>query len=122
MQNVAFAVPILPGKTEADRVALESCANGERSAAYRASRERLGISREAVWHQKTPAGDFAVVYLEADDLQAVMAGIATSSEPFDVWFREFNVEIHGIDLASGSVAPDLCLDYRARVVASSVGA
>jgi hypothetical protein len=39
------------------------------------------------------------VYLEADDVGAAMMGIATSQEPFDVWFRERTQEIHGIDLA-----------------------
>lgn len=87
MQSVAFVAPILPGKTEADRSAMQSVAHGERKAAYASSRERHGITREAVWIQQTPGGDAAVVYLEADDLQAAFAGIGSSQEPFDSWFR-----------------------------------
>lgn len=121
MQSMAFALPILPGNTEADRAALESCMNGERTAAYRASRERLGYTRESVWIQTTPAGDFVVVYLEGEDLEAAMVGISTSSEPFDCWFREFNKEMHGVDLANGSpTTPELCLDYRAVAAAAPV--
>jgi hypothetical protein len=70
MPSVAFAAPMLPGETEADRSAMQSCSHGERKASYESSREQHGISREAVWIQQTPGGDFAVVYMEADDLQA----------------------------------------------------
>ena len=54
MQTVAFAAPLLPGKTDADREALASCANGDRRADHEASRKRAGITRESVWIQSTP--------------------------------------------------------------------
>jgi hypothetical protein len=111
MQCIAFAVPILPGKTEADRSAMRSV-QGERKQDHQSSRERHGISREAVWIQQTPAGDMAVVYLEADDLQAAFAGLGSSQDPFDRWFRETITEVHGIDLAQGFPPPDQMLDYR----------
>jgi hypothetical protein len=53
-----------------------------------------------VWHQKTPAGSFAIVLLEADDIQAPLGGAATSQEPFDQRFRELVREVHGVDLAN----------------------
>jgi hypothetical protein len=111
MQCIAFAVPILPGKTEADRNAMRSV-QADRKQDHESSRERHGISREAVWIQPTPAGDMAVVYLEADDLQAAFAGLGSSQEPFDRWFRETISEIHGIDLAQGFPPPEQILDYR----------
>ena len=46
MQTIAFAAPMLPGKTEADREALASCAHGDRRAEHQASRKRAGIARE----------------------------------------------------------------------------
>ena len=112
MQSVAFAVPILPGKTETDLAAMEAVARGEQKAAHQSSRERHGIAREAVWLQQTPGGDLAVVYLEADDLQAAFAGIGSSQEPFDTWFREVVRDVHGIDLAEGFAPPQQMLDYR----------
>lgn len=48
----------------------------------------------------------AVVYLEADDLQAAMAGLGSSQEPFDRWFREVISEVHGIDLTQGFPPPE----------------
>jgi hypothetical protein len=112
MQCIAFAAPILPGMTETDRAAMESVAHGERKAAHASSRQRHGITREAVWIQQTPGGDVAVVYLEADDLPAAFAGLGSSQDPFDSWFRGIVRDVHGIDLAQGFPPPEHMLDYR----------
>jgi len=112
MQCVAFAVPILPGKTETSRDGTRSAVEGERKAAHESSRERHGISREAVWLQQTPGGDLVVVYLEAKDPQAAFAGMGSSQEPFDQWFRDHVREVHGIDLAQGFPPPEQLMDYQ----------
>jgi hypothetical protein len=112
MRCIAFAVPMLPGKTDADRIATRSCSEGERKAEHGSSRQRHGISREAVWIQSTPGGDMPVVYLDADDLQAAFAGIGSPQEPFDRWFRDMVREIHGIDLEQGFPPPEQLMDYR----------
>ena len=96
MQCIAFAAPVLPGKTGADRAAMASV-QGERKAAYESSRERHGITREAVWIQPTPGGDVAVVYLEAEDLPAALG---SSRDPFDSWFRDV-IRPPGLGLACG---------------------
>jgi hypothetical protein len=113
MQSIAFAAPYLPGKTDVDREAMRACTNGERKADYEASRQRHGITREAVSIQATPNGDIAVVYLEADDLQAAFAGLATSTDPFDEWFRDIVREVHGIDLSQEFPPPEQLVDFRA---------
>jgi hypothetical protein len=113
-QTLAFAVPILPGKTDADRAAMESCRSGERQADHAASRVRAGITRESVWIQSTPGGDVAVVLLESDDIDAAMGALATSQEPFDAWFREQVLEdVHGMNLSEGFPPPEQVMDYRA---------
>ena len=112
-QSVCFAAPLLPGTTSQDREEMLSCWTGERSDTHTASRRRHRITREAVWIQPTPGGDFAVVLLEADDLSSALLGIATSQEPFDVWFREHLKSVHGMDLAQGMTLPETVLDYRA---------
>jgi hypothetical protein len=113
MPTIAFAAPLLPGKTDADREALASCASGDRRADHEASRKRAGITREAVWIQSTPGGDVAVVVIESDDIQAAMGALATSEEPFDVWFRDHIRDVHGMDLAEESPPPEQILDFRA---------
>lgn len=111
VQSVAFTVPLLAGQTEADRIALTSCQVGARKEAYQDARRRAGIVREAVWIQTTPEGDFAVIYLEADDLATAFRILGTSAEPFDRWFRDHVRRVHGIALEDGFTAPDLVLDF-----------
>jgi hypothetical protein len=111
MPAIAFTVPVLPGKETLDRSTLEEF-TGARRDEYETARKRIGITREAVWHQETPNGTVAVVYLEADDIGAAMQGIASSQEPFDVWFRERMKEIHGIDLGEPASPPEQIADLR----------
>jgi hypothetical protein len=111
MQSVAFAVPLLPDQTDADRIALASCWVGARKEAYQDARRRAGIIREAVWIQPAPDGDVAVVYLEADDLATAFTILGTSAEPFDRWFRDHVRRVHGIALEEGVTAPELVLDF-----------
>jgi hypothetical protein len=113
MQSIAFVVPVLPGKTETDRAAMISCWRGERREAHARARRRLGISREAVFIQPTPDGDVAVVYMESDDLDTALKGVATSDDAFDVWFREHVKDVHGVDLAAGFPPPEQIMDFSA---------
>jgi len=111
MQSVAFAVPLLPGQTEAVRLALASCQAGARKEAYQDARRRAGIIREAAWIQPAPGGDVAVVYLEADDLATAFTILGTSAEPFDRWFRDHVRQVHAIALEEAFTAPELVLDF-----------
>lgn len=110
-QRVCFAAPLKPGTTSLDREEMLSCWTGERSTDYVASRRRHGIVREGVWIQATPAGDVAVILIESPDLSSALLGLATSQEPFDVWFRGHVLEVHGIDLAGGMSLPEQVLDF-----------
>lgn len=112
MQTIGFIAPLLPGKTEADRAAMISCWRGERRAAYEASRQQLGITREAVYIQSTSTGDVAVVYWEAEDVEAALKGMATSGDPFDEWFRDHVRDVHGMNVEDGFPPPEQVMDYR----------
>ena len=111
MQTIAFAVPLLPDRAEAHRVELASCWVGHRREAHQDARRRAGIIREASWVQPTPAGDLAVVYLEADDLDAALTILETSHEPFDHWFRDHLRQVHGTTWAEALTEPQLILDF-----------
>jgi hypothetical protein len=111
MESVAFAAHLLVGQTGPCRVALASCWEGARREAYQDARRRAGIIREAVWIQRAPAGDIAVVYLEADDLGAAFTLLGVSDAPFDRWFRDHVRQVHGIDLERRWPDPELVLDF-----------
>lgn len=112
MQAIGFTAPLLPDKTETDRAAMVSCWRGSRREAYAHSRQGLGITREAVFIQPTPAGDVVIVYWEADDVAAALDGMATSQDPFDRWFRDHILEVHGLDVEDGFPPPEQVMDYR----------
>jgi hypothetical protein len=111
MQAVAFCCPLLVGQTDAIRAALASCWVGARKEAYQDARRRAGIVRESVWIQPAPGGDLAVVYLEADDLATALTVLATSTEPFDRWFRDHALQSHADALEQRPTTPELALDF-----------
>ena len=99
MSAVGFVVPVQPGKEQADLDWMEEM-TGPRREEYEATWRELGVTRHAVWHQQTPDGMVAVVYLEADDVPKAMEAIGTSDDSFNEWFRERVKDVHGIDLKS----------------------
>ena len=111
MQSVAFSVPLLPGQTEANRDALTSCWLGARKEAFQDARRRAGVIREAVWIQRAPRGDVAVVYLEADNLAAAFTMVGTSAEPFDRWFRDHGRRVHGVAVEQLLASTEQVLDF-----------
>src|SRR3712207_5905197 len=101
MATYGFMLPILPGQEEADRRFFPEL-QGARRAEYEAAWRQLGMR---VWHQPTPQGTFAVVYLEADDPGRMFEGLATSTDPFVAWWRAQILAIHGLDLSQPLPAP-----------------
>ncbi len=97
MASYGFVTPVKPGKLEAWKGYIGEL-KGARKKDLEASRKKIGLSKEEVWLQKTPMGDFAVVHFECSDPGKVLQHFMTSKEPFDVWFREkILVEVHGLD-------------------------
>jgi hypothetical protein len=104
MTSYGFAVPVLPGMSDRCRQ-FSAELLGPRRAEFEASRARLGIGSEQLWLQESPQGTLAVVYLEAEDLERCLAGISSSQDPFDVYWREQIMAIHGIDLSQPLPGP-----------------
>jgi hypothetical protein len=97
LPGIAFAIPVLPGKEELDRQTLEEM-DGARRDEYEAALRDAGITRQIVWHQETPNGTLALVYVEADD-EAGVAKFGSSDAPFNRWFRDKMQEVHGVDIS-----------------------
>ena len=114
MASLAMVLPLLQGKTEDWKHWTQEMA-GTRLSEFRASRERLGITREESFLQQTPQGDMAILYIEAEDIARAFQGLATSQDPFDVLFRQKTQEFFGFDLAQppSGPPPAMVFDWRA---------
>ena len=98
MSGIVLTFPILAGKVEAWRRFCQEMA-GSRRKPYEASRQRLGITLERLALVETAYGSMAVTNLEASDIANALGQIVTSTNTFDIWYRERLKDVHGIDLA-----------------------
>ncbi|MDA1189320.1 MAG: hypothetical protein O2854_06560 [Chloroflexi bacterium] len=116
MAVLNFAAPILPGKLKQWQAFHDEFKlGGPRRKEWEAQMKRAGITRQVVSLQKTPMGEFTVVFFEGPDPAAVMKNMATSSDPFDKWFALQIKEIHGIDVKNPAPGPisQFMMDYKA---------
>jgi hypothetical protein len=98
LPGFAFSIPIVPGKEELDRRIFDEML-GARREEYEAALRQAGITRQSIWHQETPDGTVAVVYVEGDDPAAGIAQFGSSDGPLNTWFREQMKEVHGVDIS-----------------------
>ena len=114
MPATTFAVPLLPGTTDAWKQAVAEM-TGPRMAEYEESRRRMGITREVVTLQQTPDGDYVVVCLEGDDPNGMVSRYLNSDEPFDRWFAEtILIGTAGMDASQEPPPPnEVFVDWRA---------
>ena len=101
MAEFAFAIPVVSGKEELDRSTLDEML-GARREEYEAALREAGIRRQAVWHQATPDGTVAVVYVEGDEPERGVAQFGSSEEPLNAWFRARMKDVHGIDISQSA--------------------
>jgi hypothetical protein len=98
MTALTVVLPLLPGKQEAWRRFCQVL-QGSRRCEYGAWREQMGITQEEAWLSQTAQGDLVRVHLQAEHPEHALADLATSRRPFDRWFRQQVLELHGLDLA-----------------------
>jgi hypothetical protein len=98
--EIAIAVPLAPGKTAAWQAALEELL-GPRYAEYESSRKRFGLTSQTTFLQKTPMGDFALIHLTGSDVHASFHAMSSSTDAWDVKWREMTLDLHGMDFAKG---------------------
>jgi hypothetical protein len=97
MTALTVVLPLLPGKQEAWRRFCQTL-QGSHRLEYEACRERMGITKEEVWLSETLQGDLVRIHLEAEHPEHVLAGLTASHRPFDRWFRQQLLDLHGLDL------------------------
>lgn len=104
MKTIAFAVPILPGKTDAWR-AFAAEIVGPRKSQFEQSQKEVHVTAENWYLQQTPHGDMAIIYMEGEDPASALGHISQSQGEFEMWFKEQALEIHGMDLSQPMPGP-----------------
>jgi hypothetical protein len=114
MPEIALALPIPAEKVQTWRETVESF-TGERRAEFDAARRRQRVVRERAWIQETPEGLMEILVIETEDPEAMFQQMATSQDPFDVEFREFLLDVYGVDLTKPlpGPRPELVVDWSA---------
>ncbi len=110
---LAFAFPILAGKTEALRKFAKPL-SGPKSKEFDAFQKRFKTDKETWFLQSSPQGDMVIVYFESKDPVKVMGDFVASKHPFDVWYKDEVKEISGVDMnkPSGEPLPEQVFKYR----------
>jgi hypothetical protein len=111
MANYCFVAPLLPGGEARMRSFLST--EIKNNPNHNRVLHSAGVSREQVWIQRTPMGDFAVASFEVVDPEKTFKVLGTSTDPWAVKFREFLVQAHGFDLTHPVPVNELVVDWRA---------
>ena len=115
VKSLILALPIVRGKEEEwRRFAQELQETYPRE--YEDFRRRLGVRAERVWLMQESCGEVALAYAEVEAPEVVIRRLAASEEPFDAWFKEKLLELHGYDLDGSRprAEPELVFGYDPR--------
>ena len=104
MDQALFALPILPGKTEAARAFLQE-QDGPRKQELAACSQGAGLTKEVWAIQQTPQGDFFVAFMAGEDIAQAFAQVAASQSEFDRWFKQQMQATTGADLNTPPPGP-----------------
>jgi len=102
-----FAVSVFPvAKPDEWRAFVDSIASGERADAHRQMMRRLGIKREHIRHQASPAGDVMVLVWEGVDQDRVaplLADLLQNPQSEHERYIATHVipDLHGVDPSAG---------------------
>jgi hypothetical protein len=97
MSGIVLTFPILTDKMEAWRRFCQEL-SGAQLQMYLSSRRRIGITHERMVLVETAFGATSMTTLEAYDVGQALGQIITSTLPFDRWYRDKILELHGINL------------------------
>jgi heme-degrading monooxygenase HmoA len=111
MSELAYAIPITPGKEDLYRQTWYEL-EGARRDEYAEALKDAGITRLTMWHQQTPEGrTLAIVYLETTDADAVERFVSSDAD-ISRWVMQRMQEIYGRDVSRPPLPVELDHDFR----------
>jgi hypothetical protein len=114
----AFAVPILPGKTDAAREFVKTVL-GPKSEEWADLQSRQQVTAEYYFLQSSPDGDMMIVYGEGN-WRAPDEVLHPDSNEFDSWFLDQIQEINGFDIMQvGGEPSELVGEWHATVASEA---
>jgi len=102
-----FAVTVFPvAKPDQWRAWIDSIAAGDRADAHRQMMRRLGVKRERIRHQPSPAGDVMVLVwegVEQDRVPELLADLVQNPQSEHERYIATHVipDLHGVDPSAG---------------------
>lgn len=111
MALIAYALPIVPGQTDAAGgfdAELERTGHRER---YEQLNRLAGVRRHLEWIQSSPTGDQLIVVFETDTPEKLTR--AFRDDEYDRWWRARVERIHGFDPAQAGALPEPCFSWEA---------
>lgn len=107
MVSVITAHPLLPGRADDYRTWCRELRS--RRDEFGASRTAVGIDHVASW--LLPDLGLTVVRLGGSDPHASLERLDDSDDPFDLWYRSQEQQIHGSSLRSAAAPAELIADH-----------
>jgi hypothetical protein len=104
MDQALFALPILPGKTEAARAFLQEM-GGPRKQELAACGQSVGVTKETWAIQQMPQGDLYVVYMAGENIPQALTQFAASESEFDRWVKQQVQATTGADMNTPPPGP-----------------
>jgi hypothetical protein len=110
----AIAIPILPDQVDAWKSWARELGSSKR-AEFEDLNTRMGLTAHRAWYFQGPAGPTAVVFHEGPGAESFLAEVASSTHPFDRWFRDSIGTYHGMDFSQpmSGPAPEKVIDWAA---------
>lgn len=90
-------IPVMPNKEEAWRRFMQEL-EGSQSEAFKSWCVQLNLHVEQVWLNEASGGTAVIVNLTISNSEVVLEQLAQISTPFDRWFRQQILTLHGLDL------------------------
>ena len=102
MAIIAYAVPILPGQSDAAAAFEADLDEAGHRARYEALNRAAGLTRHLEWVQEGPDGDLLIVVFDTPKPERLGRAFDDSDE-YDRWWRTRFERIHGFDPANGTL-------------------
>lgn len=105
-QSWGMAIPLKQGVASEFRAAILDM-YGDGGDEWTQWRRASGLCHTTICLQSTPIGDFALIYLEGNDIKAAMAHVRDSDTKMSARWRELAPKLYAIDVTNAANVPQV---------------